>query len=219
MTARATATKLATSVSFLWIVIAALGALALLATFRRPPAPLIPPETRALIDSLRATKQRDASTIDSLRSSSAKAQARGQGAIETARGVVTRSTVDRYLADSLAVQALKTDSTAKQAELYRLAYQARSREADSLRRAFALADSAHRSDSLAIALLKGAAVVSDARAVKLEQLNAQLEDVAKKAERGCRVLWMRCPSRTEAAIGGVVVGAATREVISILTNR
>lgn len=212
MTARATAARLASSVPFLWVVCGAMTFLAIGLMFRRSqPTVLIPPEVRQEIDSLKASGARDRATLDSLKTFGVAAQERGQVGAGHAEVIVTRSRVDAHRADSLAVEARKlamsADSAARTADLYRQAYESRTLEAEELQRAVDTLIAAHKSDSTAIALFKGGLLISQQRVAGLEHLNAELQDVVKKAEKGCRVLWMPCPSRTTVFIVGGTIGA------------
>lgn len=212
MTARATAARLVTSVPLLWVSIAAVTFLAIGLMFRRSaPTPLIPPEVRQEIDSLKASGAKDRATLDSLKTSAVAAQERGQVGAGHAEVIVTRSRVDAHRSDSLAAearrQALNADSALRVADLYRQAYDSRTLEADELQRAVDTLIVAHKADSTAIALFKGGLLISQQRVAGLEHLNAELQDVVKKAEQGCRFLFWRCPSRTTVFIVGGTVGA------------
>jgi hypothetical protein len=207
--ARATAAKLATSVPFLWVAIAAVTVLAFGLLIRRPPksSSLIPPETRRELDSLKASGAKDRASIDSLRAYAAAAQTRGTSAVAHASVIVTRSRADAHLADSLAAEARKSDSASMAAQRWQLAYDARTRQAEELGKAVDSLLVAHREDSTAIALGKGAFLISQARNAHLEHLVPELEAIIAKQERGCRVLgFITCPSRKMAFVGGVSLG-------------
>lgn len=214
MNARATAAKLASSVPFLWVAIVAVTVLAFGLLIRRPPKPssLIPPATRRELDSLKASGAKDRASIDALRISAAAAQARGSSAVAHASVIVTRSRADAHLADSLAVEARRSDSSAIAAQRWQLAYEARTRQAEDLGKAVDSLLVAHREDSTAIALNKGALLISQVRVTGLEHAQAELEAIIAKQERGCRLLWMRCPNRKTVALvsltTGAIIGAA-----------
>jgi hypothetical protein len=201
-----------TNVVFLWLVIAGVSVLAVYAAVRpRSSGTLVSPELRKQIDELNATKTRDARSIDSLKREASAYQERGTVRIEHASAAKTQSKVHAGLADSLAAEARRieigADSLARSALNFRLAYEERTLEAADLKRGLDSALAAHRDDSTAIALLRGTLVILQQRSTKLEETNAGLQAAIARAEKGCRVLWLKCPSRKTVAVVGVTVGA------------
>lgn len=175
MTARATAARLASSVPFLWVVCGAMTLLAIGLMFRRSvPAPLIPPAMQAQMHQIKATRTKDNGSIGSLKTFAAAAQERGHLLVELAEGVVTRSRTDAHRSDSLAAEArtmaMSAESVARVATLYQQAYELRTLEVLELRKAVDTLLRAHREDSRAIALTKGAAIITATRLAAIERM-------------------------------------------------
>lgn len=168
--------------------------------------PTIPPRTQRSIDSLSITRP----TFDSL-------QAAGRLAVvhDTVVSVVYRTKVVQVLghadsahvrADSLAtVAATATDSAAIR---WHRAYDARTMEADSLRRAVALSDSAWQHERDAYTGMRLLYANDTLRRVATEKVNKDLVTAIGKLQQPCRLLpFIPCPSRLVTAIGAATIGA------------
>lgn len=215
------------NVALLWLLIVALLAL-LWVVHRRAPGPLVPPAVQKTLDSLRATRDHDASAIailrawaDSARTASDSAQGRARVYEGAASRIGSR-------ADTYAAEARKSDPTQpggssephtvahadSTARLWKAAYEERTYERDTLLLALKAQQRATLDAQIAADKFRLGLDASEARRRALESLNDGLADALSKANRGCRVLWMKCPSREAAAIGGVIVGGITTAILT-----
>lgn len=208
------------NVALLWLLIVALLAL-LWVVHRRTPAPLIPPSVQKTLDSLRATKAHDDSTIHALKAWGDSAVTAGDSAASRARAYETAAGRIGSRADTYANEARKLDPTQSPgslpreayadstAKLWEMAYRERTYERDTLVLALKSSQQAADSNRVAADRFRQALDESERRRQALEHVNDGLADALTKAQRGCRVLWMSCPSRKAAAITGVIVGGIT----------
>lgn len=173
---------------------------------RTSTAPKIPPRTQRSLDSLSITKP----TFDST-------QAAGRRAVihDTVVSVVYRTRVEQVVshanvaharADSLAAVArVATDSAAT---LWHRAYDVRTSEADSLRRALAFSDSAWQYQRDAYTGMRLLYQQDTLRRVAIERVNRELVTAIGKLQQPCRILpFVPCPSRVLTAIGSAAIGA------------
>ena len=213
------------NVALLWLLIVALLAL-LWVVHRRTPPPLIPPAVQKTLDSLRATKDADDSTITALRAWGDSARARGDSAASRARVYEAAAARIGGKADTYATEARKSDPPQSPgtehsvahadsvARLWKMAYEERTYERDTLLKALKEQKDATLGADVAADKFRVALGYSEDRRLAVEALNTGLADALAKAERGCRVLWMKCPSREAAAITGVIVGGITVALLS-----
>jgi hypothetical protein len=213
------------NVALLWLVIVALLAL-LWVVHRRQPAPLIPPAVQKSLDSLRATKAHDDSTIHALRAWGDAAITKGDSAASRARVYEAAAARIGSRADAYANEARRTDPAAipgappgtshadSTALLWKMAYEERTYERDTLALALKASQAAADANRVAADRFRQGLDESENRRTALEHLNVGLADALTKASRGCRVLWMPCPSRTAAAITGAVIGAVSVTAIA-----
>lgn len=216
------------NVALLWLLIVALLAL-LWVVHRRPPAPLIPPAVQKTLDSLRATKAHDDSTIEVLRAWGDSARDLSGRAAERARTYEGAASRIGSRADTLAAEARKSDPTQPSgapvsvahadstAKLWEAAYRERTYERDTLLLALKQQKQATLDAQVAADKFRLGLDESEHRRDALEGLNAGLADALTKANRGCRVLWMKCPSREAAAITGVIVGGIATAILNAKT--
>lgn len=217
--------KLVRNVALLWLLIACLLAL-LWVVHRRTPPPLIPPAVQKTLDSLRATKEADDSTIAALRAWADSALTRGDSARSRARVYEGAAARIGAKADTYANEARKSDPAQSPgtehsvahadsvARLWKMAYEERTYERDTLLKALKEQKDATLGAEVAADKYRTALGYSETRRAALETLNTGLAEALTKAERGCRVLWMKCPSREAAAITGVIVGGITVALLS-----
>lgn len=204
-----TVPKVLTNVVFLWIIIGAVIVLGLVGTCHRKADSAIPPKVQKELDSLRSTAPRYAHERDSLKALSADATKRADAKVSAAHTTERGGEVEGQRADSSAKMAAQAKTAQDSAAAWRMAYEARTRERDSLVVANAALDSAQRERELARLVIAEALAASEARRERSEKLNADLEAAVKKAAQGCRVLWVaKCPSRTVVGVVGFVAGAA-----------
>ena len=190
----------------LWIGVATLWVLWFL---RSRPQPIIDAATRAEVSSLRATRAIDSARIDSLRRSAAASASAAALAVARARAVERAATAEGHRADSLAIEARRRDSarTSPVDSSWRLAYEARTAERDSLLVSIAERDSADVKSHFTFTQLTVALDSSESRRARLEVVNTAMLKAVEKAERGCRILAIvPCPSRAQALVAGAAGG-------------
>lgn len=190
---------LAVPAAALWLVIAALVALVAYNALRPAPKPILPPKVAHTSDSLIATRAAYEARQDSLRR--VALAARNAGAAAERRAKVAE--------DSAARQRVRADSLAGLGDTV-AAYKARTLEADSLRSGTA---SLHVSlDSAKASGLRWESkfYIADDRLRTSEENARQMRAAIAKAEKRCRF----CPTRTQAAIGGFVVGVAATVAVT-----
>lgn len=198
--------KVRWTIGGLGVIIAALAVGLVLKSCQRSPDPAnkIPPSLAKTLDSLDVTKptfegRRDSVlrvvTIDT--AAAARAQRLAKASRDSAEGF-------RKRADSLAALAsVYADSTF----IWRQAYEARTEEAEQLRRSIDSTESALQSERNARASILTSWRESEARRAELERANAGLRTAIAQLEKPCRILGpIPCPSRTVSAVGGVVIG-------------
>lgn len=201
---------LLTNTVFLWILLGAAIILGLVGTCHRKASPAIPPKVQKELDSLRATAPRYAHERDSLNALAAAATKRADAKVSAAHTTERGGEVEGRAADSSAQLAAAAKTARDSAEAWRLAYEHRTKERDSLIVANASLDSAQRERELARLVISEALAASEARRERSERVNADLEAAVKRASAPCRLLWIgpKCPSRTVSGVVGFVAGAA-----------
>lgn len=209
------AAKLLTNVVLLWVLLGAVVILGLVGTCHRSASPAIPPKVQRELDSLRSTAPRYAHERDSLKSLAAEATKRADEKVTTAHATQSGGEVEGRAADSSAQLAAAAKTARDSAEAWRLAYEHRTKERDSLLVANAALDQAQRERELARLVIAEALAASEARRERSEKLNADLQAVIAKQARGCRVLWVaKCPSRTVVGVVALTVGVGAGLTLS-----
>lgn len=158
------------------------------------------------LDSIGVKGARDRAVTEELRRSAAEREARADSTLD--RAAETRRSAERLRAeaDSLAAVAqAKSDSSAA-GDSWRLAYEARTEEADSLRSALAKQEKAAALLRGSLADLKAQLVAKDAQLAALNLHLAAAVDRANRAGRCTIAFGISCPSRTETLLVGVVAG-------------
>lgn len=198
------------NVLFLWVLVAGLVVFMLVGRLSKRPSAL-EDQTRALQTILASTRASDQRLIDSLRGTAALASRNGAIASGKANQLLEAADRQKMRIETLVLRAKARPLTPVDtvAQLWKDAYDARTVEADTLRQALASKDSAYREATRSANLFRLAVDTSDGRRRSLEAVNADLAAAVKKSERGCRFLFIPCPTRTQTAVAGIVVGAAT----------
>ena len=205
--------RLLTSYALLWTVI--VGLVVLLAT--RSHSPALDPTLKAEVSRLQASRASDSVAIDSLKRSALASADVAERAVARARGLARAAADKGRLADSLARSAVLRDSARTgsvtgsdnkdSVNPWRLAYEARTGEADSLLASNAELTRAHVADSLSIFRLSAGLDRALERQRALDVLNTRLSKAVEKSNR-CRVaVVIPCPTRTQAAVGGAILGS------------
>lgn len=200
------------SIVFLYMLLAALAVLLVL-SFARRAHPLVSAATHSAIDSLQRTRPASTHTIDSLKASADAASALASRATSRARVAEASAKAAGLRADTAAAEAGRRDSAASP---WKLAYELRTVERDTLRVALIQRDSAARADSVALRDTRLSLDTSETRRITAEALVDTLNTAVKKAERGCRIAWLiPCPNRKVVAVVAAVAGAAGGIAVSV----
>lgn len=192
----------------LMIVVTILAAVLTFFFLLKEPRKILPPATEKTADSLAATAPAHASATDSLKRLAAGLNDRAKRLHADAQSANDRANVEKRRADSLARLAA-SDSAA-----WADAYAARTAEAAALQETVL-----KLRDENATLLEKAAADSARAerekeRRIALESLNRDVMKAIKK-EQDCKVLFIPCPTRTEAAIGGYIAGTLITGAIAL----
>lgn len=169
-----------------------------------------------------ATPKKDQNTLDSLRITHPMFEALRDTLILRETTYVRRvDTLVRYAnqldanastlhktADSLAGVARSLPETVT---VWRRAYEVRSQEADTLRKALFVTRSALENEQQARAAADLRADATSARLTVSENLNTRLANDIRSASE-CKFLWMRCPSRPAVFATGAILGAGVAYV-------
>lgn len=207
--------RLLSSVLFLGIVLGAVIVLGLVAYCSKRGESAIPPKVQQELDSLRKTRQQDSTVIDSLKSSSRLSLGRSDSLVSKGHATLANADKVRQKAEEAAFYARQALSAQDSAKRWQEAYEARSDEADSLRRVVTYLDSANTERERARQSIQSALALSESRRLRSEKLNEDLAAVIKSQERGCRIVGLiRCPSRTVVGVVGLVGGVALGHYIS-----
>lgn len=199
------------------VVVGAAVILATLGLCARPEPPREPVAITKTADSLEATKPAfDSAAIAdaAAREASRKEQLRLQHQEQQLRAIAE---AHRRRADSLAAIARITMPLEPSNNPVLLAYEARTAEASTLRAELETARA--RIDSLQAdtARLYQAWLRSEARRLALEKFNADLRVALHKATECTIAFGIRCPTRTETAVG-VLAGVGAIKLASALTK-
>lgn len=118
----------------------------------------------------------------------------------------TTGNVLHTTADSLAALAVTAHHASDSAVYWHRAYDVRTLESDTLRRALSVAITAQQEERLARTAADQRADATQQRLQISETLNARLaQDIGRAIE--CKFLWMRCPSRKAVLATGILMGA------------
>lgn len=172
----------------------------------------IPPEQQKTIDSLKATKPVFEKSQDSIHQVVVRDTAQAAVFAHEAQVSKKRADEERHRADSLADLA----HTAKDsASAWHQAYDARSREAESLRATVASKEAEVQKEKSAFRNLSIAYGDDTTRRVSIEKLNADLLKTINELERPCHLIAsIPCPSRTTSAviagISGILAGVSVK---------
>jgi hypothetical protein len=192
-------------------LVLAAGAWAIL---HRPAPHELPPALAAKVEQHHAATAVDTMVIHDLERAADTARAKQRRDSTRARALERSADVARRRADSLTQVARNAQTVRDSAIAFSAALEARSAEADSLRATVVVQDSAiahatARGDSLRLALTR-----SETRADRADSVLAAAVKVVRESEPPCRVLAVfRCPSRTTAVVGGVIVGSVVTMVV------
>lgn len=201
----------------LYTLIIALAILAVFGYCRRPARPLVDTATAALLDSLQRTHETDSLRI-------MLEQHRSEALSRAADSAVARAWRANVRADSIGSQASATaaearsvDSTAKPdsaARLWRMAYDERTAEADSLRGVIGLLRQADTSRVIARGIDTTAVTQCLARLARTDQANQGLRDAIARANRRGKLFGILPePTRTESAVIGTVAGILVDQLV------
>jgi PBP1b-binding outer membrane lipoprotein LpoB len=196
------------------VVILALAIAFLLKGCGTPDKPKIDTKTQKSIDSLNATKPQFEKTKDSIITVVVHDTIRAAAVDRAANQTVARAQVAEHRADSLAAVAQQHSDSAI---LWHNAYDARTVEADTLRKAVAQKDSAFQAERLAFVNLSALYGADTLRRIATEKVNLGLQNDIKKLQQPCTVPGtfgkIPCPSRTvtlvltAAAVEGIHIAA------------
>lgn len=172
------------------------------------PAPL-PAKVQAQLDRHRVATAVDTAEVNRLARDRAAAKTREQDAAVVRVELEEAAAVERHRADSLAtIAAAAVTSADSSSWAWRSAYEARTFEVTTLRRALdsAKSETAHadvageKSDTISAVDLR--------RAARADSMITTLVDVATHGDQ-CRIAWvLHCPTRRQVFVGGVLAGAA-----------
>lgn len=152
----------------------------------------VSPTVRDSVAVLRASKRPDSIAHAALVVATTTAQAQS-------RTAEARAQVHKARADTAAAQAAASTTARDSAEHWRVAYLEEKHRADSLEVALA-------SERRATKFAQRADSVSQDRLARVERLNADLVKEVDRLSGGCHLLpFVRCPTRTETAIGAAVL--------------
>jgi hypothetical protein len=180
----------------------------LISLFIRPPRPgPIPAPDQHTLDSLAITKPVFDSTTHALAERETIYVARVDTVRVRIHALDTAARRLQTLADSLAGVA----QAAHDSGSWRAAYDARTEEADTLRRAIAQRDTAFDFEHRARLDADQRADILTHRLTVSEDLNTRLADDVRRAAE-CRWLWFKCPSRMRVAVVAGAVGATVGAV-------
>jgi hypothetical protein len=171
----------------------------------RPDPPLIPAHTQQTLDSLRITAPGFRARQDSVLRTVIHDTIIETQFVTRAATALGAATTSGRAADSLAILAQRSDSLSLG---WRRAYTARTVEADSLRVATRVLDSALMAarDARTGALLLYAA--DTVRRVAVERVNADLVESLRTAKQPCKFIrLLPCPTRTVTFVIGTALGA------------
>jgi hypothetical protein len=194
-----------------WILVGvfALGLAGIaLALWSRGRVDPVPPPVRAAVQAERADRARDSAQLVAATLEAEAAARRQEEATARARSAEERARVASDRADALARRAELAESAQDSARYYRLAYEARTAERDTLLDALAAKDTAlDAADDRIAAITRGAVIANSARIRADSVLDAVVASVVVCTVPGTfgRV---RCPSRRTALVVGLVAGVA-----------
>lgn len=176
----------------------------------RPRSTPLPPKAQVQVDRDQIARAVDTAEVNRLAGEQALAKTRELAAGRARKTLEDSAAHEHHRADSLAAIAAQVQTSAdSSAQAWRHAYESRTREADELRRSLDSAKAETQHADVQVAKADTTAAVDLRHAVRADSLTHTLIDVASQGDR-CKVLWViNCPSRTESAVAGAVVGAAT----------
>lgn len=185
--------------------------------YSREPAKVLSPKTSAQLERLDATKPAHDSTVAARVAVDDQRLKRDADLRRAIAQSHARADAERHRADSLAAVAALTTGDA---DAWQAAYESRTAENAELRATNAKL--AQRSDSLETSNRDLRFDRDSVFRPRIDSLNAALRsvrvDVAKVEQ--CRILpGIRCPSRKEAAVGGVIIGVITGTIAASRSGR
>lgn len=150
----------------------------------------------------------DSARVKQLETENARLKVKAQGAFDTAAMVAEAGLRQGRRADALQALAIAAQTVADSARLWRQTALARKAEADSAWIANKLLTVTVETQASELAGKDAIISTTKARAERAEKDVARLIPLAT-GDDGCRVLWrMKCPTRTQSAIAGTLIGVA-----------
>lgn len=204
------ANRLAIEIGAAFLVVAVL----LMPRCRQDP-PTLPPKVSAAVVKHEIQTVVDSVETHQLRLEASRAKARADSADSSAERSRRTAKAFAAAADSLAAQAVIDRTAADSAKHWQQAYVKRTAERDTL---------VKEVDSLKAARVETTvALVKTASVAKIDSTGRRSADslatalvgvVSKRSATSCRVAWfIPCPSRTQVAVGALIVGAVATHVI------
>lgn len=195
-----------------WALVLVL-AIVVVGRWSRGGGPAAEPAVLARVDTVLVENAEAQRVADSLAADAHEHEARAARAEARARRLEVTSTRMKGVADSFAIEARHE---ADSASVWRLAYDARTTEAELLREERDEYRAGFIERGVALAAMTARGDTLETRLGVVEPLLHQLRSDLARAEEPCRVVWkVPCPSRTQVgvvtAVAGVLAGvAATR---------
>lgn len=178
-----------------------------------PDPPALPPKVQARYDRDVVARAVDSAETARLAREKASERARELAAATVRKRLEDSASVEHRRADSLALVAAQVVESADSSSwAWRIAYQARTHEADDLRRSLDSAKAETKHADVQVEKADTIAAVDLRHAVRADSLVTLLVPLAQHQDQ-CKIAWViRCPTRSQALVGGVVIGIAATAV-------
>lgn len=169
------------------------------------PAPL-PPKVAAAVERHVIESVVDTATTHRLERDTAAAGRRARAAADSEHQAQASAATEKARADSLEHVAALATSARDSAIAYHAALEASVARGNSLDGALALAGRQLFAAAQRQVETDSVATIWKTHAIRGDSVIAQLLPVAEERDK-CRILWLRCPTRTQVFVGGVLAGA------------
>lgn len=170
----------------------------------------LPPAIQADVDRHGRTTAADSARRLELERENARLKAQRDAQIRIARATDSAAMKQRRRADTLQAVALAALTEAEEAKAWHAAHDARKLEADSAEAASAAKDVVIEADSAMLATKDTIIAVEHRGRLQGDSIIAELLPLAQHRDQ-CSILFgiIKCPTRKQAFVGGVLAGVAT----------